>query len=262
MDFVCDCGFRAELSAEQRQRLAASGGRAKCPKCGKIITPRIPNGMAVESPQISAAHGNKIEDLLGLKSDAPSPPVAEPEQVSRAGTNVGALEAGKWKQRLPLVLSSIALLTSVGLMVFGRDSDKSGLVKRIERQEEHIKELDELVLKFENAKSKGSMVAQDRAEFQLLEADMIRCKTFGVVDQKGKIRFVIGVNDKHVQLSLASADEKPRVSLIVEDGHRAVMEVTDTDGKMCSLFGVGKTDSSTLLLLDSGGKPKHMLVAE
>lgn len=33
--FVCECGFRAELSAEQRERLAASGGRAKCPKCGK-----------------------------------------------------------------------------------------------------------------------------------------------------------------------------------------------------------------------------------
>jgi len=262
MDFVCDCGFRAELSAEQRQRLAASGGRAKCPKCGKIITSRIQNEMAVEPPQKSSAHGNEIEDLLGLNSDEPSPPVAEREQVSGAGTNVGALEAGKWKQRLPLVLSSIALLMSLGLVVFGRDSDKSQLVKRIERQEGHIKELDELVLKFENVKSKGSMVAQDQAQFDALSADVIRCKNLAVADKDGRIRFLLGTTDDRVQLSLTDVEQKPRISLIVSDDGRAVLEASDTASKTRLILGVGKTNAGTLAIVDAEGKPKHLFIAE
>lgn len=262
MTFVCECGFRAELSAEKRQRLAASGGRVKCPKCGKINTPRIPNEMAIEPPQISSAHGNEIDDLLGLNSAEPSPPVAEREEVRVADTSVGTLEAGKWKQRLPLVLSSIALLMTVGLMVFGRDSDKSGLVKRIERQEKHIKELDELVLKFENVKSKGSMVAQDRAHFDALSADFIFCKTLGVGTSADDIRAVIGVNEKQTEFGILDANKKQRLSIVVFHDGGSFVRGIDVNGKVRSVVGVGKNEAGVLTLFDAEGNPKHLLVAE
>ncbi len=72
--FVCECGFRVELSAEKRERLAVSGGRAKCPKCGKTGK-SVESKPAAKLPDASVDdHGVNLESNASTEAGLPSRP--------------------------------------------------------------------------------------------------------------------------------------------------------------------------------------------
>jgi len=77
MAFVCVCGCRMELSADQCRRLVASGEHVTCPQCGKQSKPvakaarkNVQGAQEANASTPSVA----IEDLLGM--NAVSEPIA------------------------------------------------------------------------------------------------------------------------------------------------------------------------------------------
>ena len=75
MNFDCECGFHTELSAKQRERIAVSGGRVKCPKCGESSTVdvpiRVPNQRTLPLPDDRIA---TLENSPSERSTVPEMP--------------------------------------------------------------------------------------------------------------------------------------------------------------------------------------------
>ena len=213
--------------------------------------------MAVEPPQISAAHGNEIEDLLGLNSDAPSPPVAEPEKVSGPDTNVGALEAGKWKQRLPLVLSSLALLVSVA--AFFRPTLRTPDAK--------VQNSDARISALEDAFDKLDEVIDHRAMDMAIKWSKVQelttfLKGRGVilVDDDKRERFRMGTNsEQEAVMEILDRDGKPRVVLNVKADGSSSIQTLNASGQMRTMMGQIDKGMSAVTVYDYAGDPAKVL---
>lgn len=237
MAFVCECGFRAELSAEQRQRLAASGGRAKCPKCGKINTPRIPNEMAVEPPQISSSHGNEIEALLGMTEDTrpnePSQQSHDPvESVAAVSPPRGeTIDGGKSRSRSPskdyVLFGAIGCNLFLSLVAFGfplsRVEDVLKLQKRVTELENELEHKDQEILK-----TVGK--ALDVMGPHIAE----KCRSLSVVDADGKTRIMLFSDDSTLGTGIEFYDNhaERRLQIVVEKNGQSVVRHFDRNGRV------------------------------
>src|SRR5438093_7533938 len=72
MALVCSCGFKLEISADQRQRLVATGERVACPKCGKLskvaMSKTAPNILDATQDAKSSTPTLAIDETLGLNA--------------------------------------------------------------------------------------------------------------------------------------------------------------------------------------------------
>ena len=248
MNFVCECGFRAELSAEQRQRLAASGGRAKCPKCGKIITPRIPNEMAVEPPQISSAHGNEIEDLLGMTEgtppNKPSQQSADPVEsvVTVSPTKGATIDGGKSRFRMTtkdyFLFGAIGCNLFLSLLAFGfplsRVEDVLKLQKRVAELETKL-----------DKQSKDNSLSMARAFTSVLEVTDVKMSSLTIQPIGKKPIIELGSSNKGGALiAIKDADGKTRLQLEVDSKGNSVVRHYDRNGVARTISGLLYTDKS------------------
>ncbi len=92
MNFDCGCGFHAELSAKQRERIAVSGGRVKCPKCGKPSLVQISDEAEVEPALATGVDSNSLNDLLGISGEMSNDDSEESCEPSKAATDFAPAE--------------------------------------------------------------------------------------------------------------------------------------------------------------------------
>jgi len=267
MNFVCECGFRAELSAEKFQRLAASGGRVKCPKCGKRSTLRIPNETADEPAQVSTAQGSEIEDLLGLSGEA-----APNEQSQQSGIPVESaatfsptkdttVVGGKWHFRLEtkdyFLIAAIGCNLVLSLLAFGfplsRVDDVSELRKR-------ITELDAKL-----SKSGGSVTKTNEGTFDVLHARVVTCQHVFVTNAAGKPRIMITHDETTEQTSLTMLDSHgERLSMKIDRDGTSCFRALDKTLQPRTILGVtgDATSYSIIAGYKSDGTNQHMFGAE
>jgi hypothetical protein len=92
-------------------------------------------------------------------------------------------------------------------------------------------------------------------------ADVIRAKTFELVDSTGNIRGKFGTNDKGVPtLVLWDSTGKTRASLDTNDKSEAMLALFDSNGKRRASLDVFK-DEPYIALCDSAGKVRGELDA-
>lgn len=82
MSLFCQCGHRIEIATDERERMAAVGGKFTCPNCGRTgklaakkpvpAKQQLPEPPPTETPEVSVAA------LFGLDSEQESQPIVEP----------------------------------------------------------------------------------------------------------------------------------------------------------------------------------------
>ncbi|MFM9961844.1 MAG: hypothetical protein ACKV2Q_11535 [Planctomycetaceae bacterium] len=238
MAFVCECGFRAELSAEQRQRLAASGGRAKCPKCGKINTPPVAKVTTGVTADKSTESESSIEHALGLDL----PVEIQPDSVTADANRVTRFE--NLKRRLPLIVSSLALLVSVAS--FFRPQPRhiqvdSILVGKKDERRVEITPGDVLVAE----KQKGPYIAltSENDEVEIIARHNERRATLWVSKDAAVAGTKVGNNEARMGASIAGP-----TTVLISREDQMMSAVTEVGATIVTATGKDLTQSQALVV--------------
>ena len=257
MAFVCECGFQAKLSAQQRQRLATSGGRAKCPKCGKICTVSELDVATDDSPELATESPTSIENALGLNLDEPRQPIEMSETVKTAGTNVAALAPSKLKQRLPLALSSLALLISVA--AFFRPTLQSQDDKDV-KSETRLSALEDAFNKLDEVIDQRAMDIAIKWSRVRETTTFLKGRGVILIDDDKRERFRMGTNsEQEAVMEILDRDGKPRVVLNVKADGSSSVQSLNASGRMRTMMGQIDGGMSAVTVYDYSGTPVKVL---
>ena len=235
MTFNCECGFHAELSAKQLDRIAASGGRVKCPKCGKRSELSGEKGTKKSSdtpPAIGVPNTRATTEALfdfgEVVEPQPMTDTIELEAVDAASTET-SMEPKKWdtKDWIQVAACLFALLFSVFALI--RSSVSGEGTHSVAELESELDRRDKEILKTigKALELSGPQTAE-------------KCRSLSVVDTAGKTRILLYSDDSTIGTGITIADDngKTRLEILQTKEGQSLVRHYDRNGVIRAGSGI------------------------